>query len=322
MTMKRPRHPALNYLIYLVVRLIVCIAQAVSIERSYAFARLLAALMYRVDTRHRRVGLENVRLAFGDRLSEAECDAMVRGVYLHFCTMLMEMVHIPRKVHLTNWRDRVRLVNFEPILDRLLDGGPMILVTGHFGNWEMAGYLFGLFGFPTHSVYRPLDNPYLDRFLHRFRGRTGQRLIPKEGGYDQMLDVIHHGGILGFLADQDAGQRGMFVEFFGRPASTHKAIALLAIQHRAPVVVGYARRVGADFRYEVGAAEVILPEEFSGTADDARLLTRRFTAALEKAIRRDPGQYLWLHRRWKHRPKARKEMMSRVDGAHEGPTRP
>ena len=85
-----------------------------------------------------------------------------------------------------------------------------------------------------------------------------------------MLDVLRTGGVLSFLADQDAGQRGMYVEFFGRPASTHKAIALLAIEHNAPVVVGYARRVGPGFRYEVGCDSIIEPHEWTGTADDAK----------------------------------------------------
>ena len=153
---------------------------------------------------------------------------------------------------------------------------------------------------------RTLDNPYLDRYLRSFRERTGQKLIPKSGGYDQMLEVLQSGRALSFLADQDAGQRGLFVDFFGRPASTHKAIALLAIEHRAPVVVGVARRIGPGFRYEIRCADIIQPGEFSGTADDVRLLTQRFTSALEGLIRQDPTQYLWLHRRWKHQPQPRR----------------
>jgi Kdo2-lipid IVA lauroyltransferase/acyltransferase len=306
-TVKRPRNRALDYMAYLAVRIAVGVLQAMSVEQSYAFAGALADVLYRVDRRHRLVGLENLRLAFGDRYTEADREAIVRQVYRHFCMMLVEILHIPRKLHLTTWRDRITLVGHEAVLDPLLRGErPVILLSGHFGNWEMAGYLFGVFGFPPHSVARTLDNPYLDRFLRSFRERTGQKMIPKTGGYDQMLEVLGRGGVLSFLADQDAGQNGMYVEFFGRPASTHKAIALLAIEHRAPVVVGYARRVGPGFRYEVGCAEVIEPEEWTGTADDARLLTQRYTSALESIIRRDPGQYLWLHRRWKHQPRPKK----------------
>lgn len=301
-----PRHkvrrPWLDYLVYLAVRGAVAFARMLSIEQSYALARGLARLMYAVDKRHREVGLENLKMAYGDRHTAAERDQIVRGVYLHFCMMIMELLHTPGRIRLTNWRNYVTLVGFEPVLDRFLTGGPIILLTGHYGNWELAGYLFGLYGFPTHSVARTLDNPYLDRFLRTFRERTGQKLIPKSGGYDQILDVLQSGKALSMLADQDAGQRGMFVEFFGKPASTHKAIALLAIEHQAPVVVGVARRIGPGFRYEIRSADIIEPAEFSETADDARLLTQRYTSALEQLIRQDPTQYLWLHRRWKHQP--------------------
>jgi KDO2-lipid IV(A) lauroyltransferase len=304
--MKKRRNRALDYAVYVLVRLIVGVAQALTIEQSYVLARLLARLFYRFDRRHRAVGLENLRHAFGDHYTEAEREAIVFKVYLHFAMMLMEILHIPRKLHPETWRHRITLVGHEEIVGRLLKGGPIIMLTGHFGNWEMAGYLFGVFGFPPNSVARTLDNPYLDRYLRTFRERTGQKLIPKSGGYDQMLEVLRTGRVLSFLADQDAGQNGLYVDFFGRPASTHKAIALLALEHRAPVIVGYARRVGPSFHYEVGCSALIEPDEFTGTADDVRVLTQRFTTALESAIRRNPEQYLWLHRRWKHQPKPRK----------------
>jgi KDO2-lipid IV(A) lauroyltransferase len=306
MPRRKVRRPWLDYLVYLAVRLIVAFAQSLTIDQSYALARFIAWIAYTADKRHRLVGLENLQLAFGDEFTEAERNEIVRSVYLHFCMMVMEMLHLPRKVHLTNWRKYVRMDGHEPILDRFLSGCPAILLTGHYGNWEMAGYLFGLFGFPTYSVARTLDNPYLERFLREFRERTGQKLIPKAGGFDQILDVLRSGQALSMLADQDAGPRGIFVDFFGRPASTHKAIALLALEHHVPVVVGVARRVGPGFRYEIRCASIIEPDEFTGTADDARLLTQRYTSALEDLIRQDPTQYLWLHRRWKHQPQRRK----------------
>src|SRR5262245_48284862 len=134
--MKRPRNKLADFLAYLAVRLIVGLCQAMSVEASYRFADALAALIYRVDRRHRRVAMENLRLALGDRYDEADRDRIVREVYRHFCRMIMEMLHIPRKLRLTNWRDRIALRGHEGVLDRLLDGGPMLMVTGHFGNWE------------------------------------------------------------------------------------------------------------------------------------------------------------------------------------------
>lgn len=316
----KKRRPVVDYLVYLAVRLIVGICQAMSVEASYRFADRLAALLYRVDKRHRQVGLDNLRMAFGDEYTEAERDAIIRGVYRHFCRMVMEMLHIPRKLHPETWRERIALVGHEKVVDRLLKGGPVIMLTGHFGNWEMAGYLFGVFGFPPNSVARTLDNPHLDRFVRSFRERTGQRMIAKKGGSDEILAVLAGGGVLSFLADQDAGQNGLFVDYFGRPASTHKSIAILALQHNAPVVVGYARRVGPGFRYEVGCPVVIEPGEFNGSGDDVKMLTQRYTKALEEIVRRDPDQYLWLHRRWKHQPRPRGRKAARADAA-SGPGR-
>jgi KDO2-lipid IV(A) lauroyltransferase len=306
MARAKPRSMWLEYLIYMTVRLVVACAQTLTIEQSYALARALGWLAYHLDKRHRQIGLDNLKHAFGDLYDDAQRDEIIRKVYIHFCMVIMEIVHTPRKIHLTNWRDWLAVQNYVPCMDkRITADQPMILLTGHYGNWELAGYIFGLFGFPTVSVARILDNPYLERYIRKFREKTGQMLVPKRGGYDQEIEVMKKNGMLGFLADQDAGQRGVFVQFFGRPASTHKVIALLAIEHKAPVVVGVARRIGPGFRYEFRCEDVIDPAELSGSPDDVRLLTQRYTSALERLIRQDPTQYLWLHRRWKNQPKAK-----------------
>jgi Kdo2-lipid IVA lauroyltransferase/acyltransferase len=314
----KKRRAWLDYLVYLAIRFVVALAQMLSIEQSYALARFLGWVMYSVDKRHRAVGLDNLVCAFGDTLTEADRDRIVRGVYRHFCMVLMEILHTPRKIHLSNWRDWVVLENYAPAMDQFMTGDrPLIFVTGHYGNWELAGYVFGLFGFPTVAVARTLDNPYLDGYLRSFRERTGQSLIPKSGGFDQMVEVLTNNGALSFLADQDAGARGLFVDFFGRPASTHKAIALLAIEHRALVIVGVARRIGPGFRYEIRCEDLIDAATLPGTADDVRVLTQRYTSALERLIRQDPTQYLWLHRRWKNQPKAAKAAASTGSSAPE-----
>jgi KDO2-lipid IV(A) lauroyltransferase len=292
-----------DYAAYLAVRALVAVAQMLTVEEGYRLADGLARILYLVDRRHRLVADENLRLALGDAVDSAGRNRMVRGVYRHFCRMVIEMLHIPRKMRLTTWRHYIRLAGHEAVVERMLDGGPTILLTGHYGNWEMAGYIFGVFGLPPYTVARTLDNPYLDRFLRSFRERTGQHLIPKKGGSDQMLAVLERGGTLSFLADQDAGPKGLFVDFFGRPASTFKAIALLSLEHDAPVCVGAARRLGERFRYEVRCEAVLRPADF-GT--DVRGFTQAYTRLLEQTIQRDPSQYLWLHRRWKHQPRAKR----------------
>src|SRR5665647_423505 len=110
--MARPRNRALDYVAYLAVRLLVGFAQILSVEQSYALADGLAALLYRVDKRHRKVALENLELAYGDSMSPEDRDRTVREVYRHFCRMLMEILHIPRKLHLETWRDRIELKSY------------------------------------------------------------------------------------------------------------------------------------------------------------------------------------------------------------------
>jgi KDO2-lipid IV(A) lauroyltransferase len=117
-----------------------------------------------------------------------------------------------------------------------------------------------------------------------------------------MQGVLERGGMIATLGDQDAGRKGLFVDFFGRPASTHKAIALLALEHNVPMVVIGVPCLGEPMRYRIEVADVILPEEHAGRPDAVRAITERFTAALEQLVRRHPEQYFWLHRRWKHQP--------------------
>ena len=125
-----------------------------------------------------------------------------------------------------------------------------------------------------------------------------------------MLDFLEHRSHLALLGDQDAGSRGLFVPFFGKEASTFKSIALLAIQSRAVICVGYARRLEDDFdryrwaRFELGCEEAIDVLDYE-SPDAVREITQTFTSALERVVRRAPEQYFWVHRRWKSKPRQR-----------------
>jgi KDO2-lipid IV(A) lauroyltransferase len=305
--MSRPRSLAADYAVFLAVRLFVCVVQALPVSAARDLAAGLAWLAHRLDRRHRLVARDNLNHAFPGQLNERDNDRLVRAVYRHFCTVLVEIILLPRKLHSNNWRRFLDVASGARRLgNALLCGRPLLIVTGHFGNWEMAGYALGLLGFTAHAVARPLDNRFLDDFLRRFRERTGQKLLSKRGDFDRMQSILDSGGVLATLADQDAGARGLFVDFFGRPASTHKAVALLCLEHQVPLLVAGARKIGEPMRYEMVVEDLILPEDHRGRPDAARAITQRFTSALERVIRTAPEQYFWLHRRWKHQPQARK----------------
>ncbi len=292
------RRLLLDYLTYAVVRLFICIVQAIRLETGVAVAGLFAWLACDVLRLRGEVVDENLRHAF-PHLDERRRRQMTREMWRHLVLLLMEVAHVPRKVHCTNWRKFVRLRNVEPLMQAFLKNRPVVVVTGHFGNFEVGGYMLGLLGFPTHTVARTLDNPYLNDFLERFRGATGQHIIPKVGGFEQILEVLNGGGTMAFLADQAAGPKGCWIDFFGRPASTYKAIALLALEHDAPIAVCYARRLERPMHFEMVVSDLIDPRDTDGQVGTVKELTQWYTHKLEEAIRETPEQYWWVHRRWK-----------------------
>ncbi len=298
---------------FILFRVVIGVLQALSVRQCVRLAEMLAFVVHRVLPRkltRYEVARENIRLAFGDRYGDREVDEIIYRMWVHLFRMIAEIAQLPRKLRLDNCADVIEFRGRDSIVRALCTGRPVIVLSGHFGNWEMANATLGFFGFPMGVVARDLDNPYLHAWFQRFRQHTGHRLLSKKGGYDRMLEILEQHGHLALLGDQDAGARGMFVDFFGREASTFKSIALLAIEHRALICVGYARRLQDDFvrnkwvRYELGCEEIIDPLEIGGD-DELREITQRFTAALERAVRLSPEQYFWIHRRWKSVPRRR-----------------
>jgi KDO2-lipid IV(A) lauroyltransferase len=301
--MAKERKAWLDLLIYLAVRLVVLVVQSVPVSWAYALGRMLAWLGWKLDHRHREVARQNLSLAFPEQFSSSELDELVRAVYRHFGEMLVECLLLPRKLWPTTWRRYIELGNSAaPLARALLSGRPCLLLTAHYGNWELASYVLGLFGFRSWAVARPLDNPWLDRWVRRFRQRTGQKLLAKKGELDRLTELLRRRAVVAMLVDQDAGPRGLFVPFFGRWASTHKSPALLALEHNALVVTVAVRRLGP-MRYCVELGEILEPENFQHLPQAHWLLTAALTASLEKLIRKDIRQYFWLHRRWKHQPR-------------------
>jgi Kdo2-lipid IVA lauroyltransferase/acyltransferase len=299
----------IDFGVYLAVRLVVAVVQALPLEICERGAVLLAALAGRVLGVRRRVVEENIRIAFPN-LPPDEREAIAREMWRHLFLMTAEIAHTPRKVHETNWKDHSHIVNQELFVRTLLCGRPLVLISAHFGNFELGGYLMGLFGFPTYTVARRLDNRYLDRFINDFRGRTGQFMLPKQGSREMIQGVLERGGVLTLLGDQAAGEKACWVNFFGRPASTHKAVAAFSLANGAPTMVSYTRRLDRPLHYEVGPEAICDPLSADFQLGSIPLLAQWYTNHLENLVRRSPGQYWWLHRRWKGQPPARKRPAS------------
>lgn len=295
---------------YIAFRLLLCVWQALPQRQCIRLAEFLAFCLHRLLPRRLTrytVARENLRTAFGDDLSDAESDRVIYGMWLHLFRLLSEIANLPRKLRLHNVLDIIEFRNKHDVLRAFDSGRPVLMLGGHFGNWEMGISVFGQFGYPMGVVARDLENPYLHEWFLRFRESTGHRMIGKKG-FDSMTTLLEGGARMALLADQDAGRGGVFVDFFGRPASTPKTIALLAMQYDAIICVGYTRRLDDSAarwaRFELGCEEVIDPREID-SSNAILEITQRYTAALERIVRRAPEQYFWLHRRWKTEPGAR-----------------
>jgi KDO2-lipid IV(A) lauroyltransferase len=181
-------------------------------------------------------------------------------------------------------------------------GRGLLGLTAHLGNWELLAAATTLTPIRLSAVYRPLDDPTLDRILERFRSRVGVELIGKRNAIADIRDALRRGRMVGVLLDQNASRReSVFAPFFGVPASTSKGLALIALRTGAPVIPSFIYRA-ADGRHvaEFGPALPVPPD------GDLVAYTQTFNEAIEAAIRRHPGQWFWLHRRWKTRPPAPK----------------
>jgi KDO2-lipid IV(A) lauroyltransferase len=304
--MARPASPVVEWSQYAAARLAVAGISAFNLDANLRTAAGVGRVFYAVDARHRGRALASVRRAY-PQVGAAEAEKLVRRSFEHFVQVIVEVCFTPRIIRGETWSNRITLRNLSQPLSLLNAGRPVILLTGHFGNWEILGYLLAALGYPVAALARPLDNRRVNDWLMGIRQQRGLRIITKWDATEHMQGVLDAGGALGFIADQNAGDRGMFVPFFGRLASTYKSIGLLAIAREVPIVCGYAKRVGPGCRYELGAADVIYPQQWASQPDPLYYVTARYIRALEQIVRSCPEQYLWMHRRWKSRPRFERE---------------
>jgi KDO2-lipid IV(A) lauroyltransferase len=303
---KKKHNPVKDWLAYLALRIFMVFLNLFDIETNLQTACLLGRLLWKHYHRGRNRALDNLRASFPEK-SEQWIWQTGRRSFEHLAMLAIDVLFTPRLVGKYNWRRYSRYKNTERVKWLIKEERGLLLVTGHYANFEIVGYLLSLFGFNIYSIARPLDNKFLNKYLYGVRRRVGQKIIDKKGASKLMETLISSGATLCFIADQDAGRKGVFVDFFGRKASTYKSIGLLAITSNLPIVVGCSRRIGNRFFFEISANRIILPEEWADKEDPLKWVTAEYTKAIEQFVREDPTQYWWLHRRWKHRPREERQ---------------
>ena len=300
---------AVDTVTYVAVRVLICVVQSLPRGMCERFARASSDLLANRVKIRRQVVRDNLRQAFPEWTPEQAREA-ARGMWEHLLLMVVEIAHSERVIRKTTWRRHLRIHGMEQMLRELWADRPKVILSGHFGNFEMSAFVFGLFGFRIYSVARELDNPLLDRFVTKFRESRGQIILPKKGSAPDVALVLEKNGVIGLLGDQAAGPKGCWVDFFGRPASVHKAIGVFALSSSAPMLVCSATRRRALFDYDLRLEGVTDPAQGGPESADLRAISQWYTSLLERTIRRAPSQYWWVHRRWRGDPP--KATVSRV----------
>ncbi len=333
---KRPIPSVLHGPIYGVIRAAITVLGAAPPAEALRWARSAARLFARAPFNRKRLSraIENLAVARPLWSPEQREEYAVRA-YEHIFMLAVEMASAERLITSDGWPPRVDVNHLGPELAALLKTAsaaePCVFVTGHCGNFELLGYGVAQLGFPIHALYRPFDLKPLDRWIRRTREAHGLMLLDKFGAGDDLPRIMASGGMPGFVADQNAGDKGLFVPFFGRLASSYKSVGLLALHQRARVVCGVARRVSVPYecwdeqgrsippaldqriaaaeakpqslRYRLDVVDVIEPEDWEKLPDPLFYITARYRRAIEQMVARAPEQFFWMHRYWKSRPR-------------------
>ncbi len=261
---------------------------------------VLATLSYGLWPRLRRVGLFNLRLAFPE-WSDRQRRRVLFGLFRNFGRMLADFAHFPH----WNRGNIERLIiydRFENYARARSHGKGVLFLTAHFGNWELGSFAHGVYGYPCHFIVREMDNPLIDALINRYRCRSGGRAIEKGDFARQVLRAFKQGEAVGILMDQNMlPAEGVFVDFFGRPASTTTGPARIARKTGVPIVLGFVIWDSKlkKYRLRFDPVEWINRED---PEEEILANTANFTRLIEQYVRRYPDQWLWVHRRWKTRP--------------------
>jgi KDO2-lipid IV(A) lauroyltransferase len=274
-------------------------------------SKLIARTIYRFHSKLRRVGHRNLEIALPE-LSFQERESIIKGVIENLGRLLGEFSQLP-KLNRENIKEVVVYEGLENLKNAAGRGRGVLMLTGHFGAWELCAFAHGVYGNPLNFLVRPLDNPLLDRMIRSYREMSGNRAIDKSRSVKAVLESLKRGRDVGLLIDVNTLEdQGVFCDFFGVPACSTTGLAVFALRADAPVVPGFLIW-DKNIKKHVLKFEPEVPLIRTGDFKEEILInTARFTKVIETYARRYPDQWLWIHRRWRTRPEGASDLYGPV----------
>lgn len=261
--------------------------------------RRLGNLTFSVLRIRRKVVKEQIAQVFPG-IDFKERTNLAKATYRNLGQMLIEFLRVS-KINQKTLLSFVEMQGVEHLISALKPGRGVVLVSAHLGNWEYVGGAMGKNGLPITIIYKKQTNFLVNQLIEKYRLDLGMQVIPRDHSPGEIIRALKENRIVGFLVDQDAGREGIFVDFLGRPASTPRGPAVLALKTGAQIVLV------ASIRLDNGKHRAIFEhvnyEKYNKFSEkNIQQITQLYMTAIEKYIRRYPEQWLWMHRRWKTRP--------------------
>jgi len=283
---------------YLGVLLFMGTARLLPLSCCYFLATFLGRFWFSVLKLRRKEVLANLRKAFPEK-GEAELKKIACQVYKNMVRIMMEFAKFPSLKK--RMRERVTIQPREKLDGLLKQGKGVLLVSAHFGSWEVLAAGMALYGYPLVALARDQKNRLTSQVANNLRTAMGTRIVFTNISMRGVLESLKANQVVYLLGDQDAGRKGVFVDFFGYPASTPQGPALFHLKTGAPILIAMAVR-NPDSTYTIHLEDLPSLSLTGDKETGIREITQACTAIIEKYIRQYPDQWLWMHRRWKTRP--------------------
>jgi KDO2-lipid IV(A) lauroyltransferase len=265
-------------------------------------------LAFRLARKHTRVALKNLETAFGDRFSPVERRRIARACWRHYGRITADAAAFHR-LRPDDIGTRIRYEGLEVIRAAYAKGNGVLLISGHFGHWELTAYMQGFLGCPLLMITKPMDNPRVEAMLAGLRSGSGNTIVAKADAVRPSLRALASGIGVAVMIDQDARASGIFVPFFGRPSSTIPTVGTLHLRTGAAVVATFSYPE-ADGGWRITYERLTFPGLTGHREQDVLRITAETTALLEARIRERPELWLWMHRRWKTSPPNDQEIVA------------
>ena len=287
---------------YLLLRLISGTLRLLPLKMAYGITKAMMFLVYWVDFRHRKRSITHI-LHSGIRSNLQEAKALAYASFINMGKVFVEIVKAPQYITEENFREHFALEATDEDIKHYFTGESgenAIIVSGHIGNWELAGMAYTLLsGKQLVSIMRPLNNPYMGDYIYSHRQSSRHTTVSKAEGVLPLFKALLRGQSIAIVADQHASHgEGVDISFFGHPASAHKSPSLLSIRTKRTILVGALVRLDDDMHFKLLVEKAIDFAPTGNREEDVQRLTQLYSDKLEGFIRRYPEQWLWSHRRW------------------------